>query len=74
MTPEQIEASTDASALFEALRSAKDADDKKLVRQIEARMRELAGHNSRHDATAGKSIAADPGAIDRLRNENNWEV
>ena len=65
MTPEEIEGSTDVDALYTQLRAAKAFDDHRTVRLIEARMRDLAGHNTRSDDRQGKSIAVD--AVNRAR-------
>ena len=70
MTPQEIGSSTDVDALYSQLRASKAFGDQATVRLIEARMRDLAGHNTRSDDRQGKSIAADPAMIARIRSDH----
>lgn len=70
MTPNEITTTTDVDALWAQLQASKAFGDDVTVRLIEARMRDLAGHNTRSDDRQGKSIAADPVMIARIRSDH----
>lgn len=68
MAPNEIATSEDVDHLYTQLRAAKAFDDHATVRLIEARMRDLAGHNTRSDERRGRAVAADGAALARFQS------
>ena len=69
MTPEEIDASDDVGELYAQLQAAKAFGNEPRVRLLQRRMRDLAGQNTKSDDRRGKSVAADPAAIARIRSD-----
>lgn len=70
MTPEEIAVSDDVDELYTQLKAARVFDDHVSVRLIEARMRQLAGANTKA-AGRGKRVAVDEAQAGRVRNRAN---
>lgn len=70
MSPEEIAASEDVDELYAQLKAAKAFDDHATVRLIEARMRELAGANTRADGQ-GKRVDVDERKAQDVINKAN---
>lgn len=62
MTAEQFTSSDDVDLLYSQLQAARKSGDRPTVRRIEARMRELAGANTRADGR-GSRVAVDERAF-----------